>query len=93
VTEDGQYVIIDISQDCDPVNLFYYCELSKIDLKTLTAPIPVVKLIDEFRAKFSYVTNEVSLIFKVLAPLNLFTGHLVLFEIQFECSQRQIDCH
>jgi len=62
VSEDGQYLIIEISQDCDPVNLFYYCEFSKLDLKNLTGPIPVVKLIDEFKAKFSYVTNEVSLV-------------------------------
>jgi prolyl oligopeptidase len=80
VTEDGQYVIIDISQDCDPVNLFYYCELSKIDLKTLTAPIPVVKLIDEFRAKFSYVTNEGTL-FYLKSNLNAPKDKLIAIDL------------
>eukprot|EP00164_Ancoracysta_twista_P001386 GFYU01001808.1.p1 GENE.GFYU01001808.1~~GFYU01001808.1.p1 ORF type:complete len:731 (-),score=242.18 GFYU01001808.1:192-2330(-) len=55
VSDDGKYLIITIYESCDPVNRFYYADIS-------AGPIPaadsVVKLIDNFDAAYDYITNE-----------------------------------
>jgi prolyl oligopeptidase len=51
VTEDGKYLIITIFQGTDTKNRVYYKELGSKDS-------PVVKLLDDFDAAYSYVGNE-----------------------------------
>ena len=51
VSEDGQYLLISVWLGTDPRNLVFY--------KDLTAPdAPVVELISEFEANFSFVDHE-----------------------------------
>ncbi|XP_002733861.1 prolyl endopeptidase-like [Saccoglossus kowalevskii] len=57
LTDDGRYILLSISEGCDPVNRLYYC-----DMKTLTdgikGLIPWVKLVDNFDAEYEYIANE-----------------------------------
>ncbi|XP_043940117.1 prolyl endopeptidase-like [Protopterus annectens] len=57
VTDDGQYVVLSISEGCKPVNRLWYCDLRQLT-NGITGLLPWVKLIDNFDAKYSYVTNE-----------------------------------
>lgn len=57
VTDDGRYVVLSISEGCKPVNRLWYCDLHKLP-SGITGMLPWVKLIDNFEAKYSYVTNE-----------------------------------
>ncbi|MEG4212627.1 prolyl oligopeptidase family serine peptidase [Microcoleus sp. S13_B4] len=51
VTEDGKYLIISVWQGTETKNLIFY--------KDLTAPeSPVVELINEFEAEYSFIDNE-----------------------------------
>jgi len=36
VSDEGKYLLITVSKDCDPVNQFYYVDLSTVNLDTLT---------------------------------------------------------
>ncbi|MDP8964132.1 MAG: prolyl oligopeptidase family serine peptidase, partial [Cyanobacteriota bacterium] len=51
VTEDGRYLIISVDQGTDPKNLVFYKDLTKPDS-------PVVELISEFEANFSFIDND-----------------------------------
>jgi prolyl oligopeptidase len=51
VTDDGQYLVISVWQGSNPRNLLFY--------KDLTRPeAPVVELISEFQADFSFIDND-----------------------------------
>jgi prolyl oligopeptidase len=51
VTDDGHYLVIHVSQGTSPKNRLYY--------KDLTLPdAPVVKLLDDFDAKYTFVDND-----------------------------------
>ncbi|HUQ49331.1 MAG TPA: prolyl oligopeptidase family serine peptidase [Terriglobales bacterium] len=50
VTDDGKYLIINISQGTDRKNRVYYKDLA-------TKDAPVVKLLDEFDASYSFIDN------------------------------------
>jgi len=51
VTEDGNYLIITVSQGTDVKNRLYYKDLKAPDA-------PVVKLLDDFDAAYNFVGNE-----------------------------------
>jgi prolyl oligopeptidase len=51
VTEDGQYLIISVWKGSQPKNLFFYKDLSSPEN-------PVVELISEFEASYSFIDNE-----------------------------------
>lgn len=51
VTEDGRYLVISVWRGTDPNNLVFYKDLSDPDS-------PVVELISEFEASYSFVDNE-----------------------------------
>ena len=51
VTEDGRYLIISIDQGTDPKNLVFYKDLQ-------TPDSPVVELISEFEANYSFIDND-----------------------------------
>ncbi|KAM9315946.1 prolyl endopeptidase [Gastrophryne carolinensis] len=57
VSDDGCYVILSISEGCDPVNRLWYCDLQK-QPGGITGILPWVKLIDNFDAEYDYITNE-----------------------------------
>ena len=73
VTEDGQYLIISVWKGTDPNNLVFY--------KDLRAPdSPVVELITEFEASYSFVDNEGSL-FWFRTDLEAPKGRLIAIDI------------
>jgi len=51
VSHDGIYLIISLSESSAPRNRLYYQDISR-------AGRPVVKLIDTFEARYSYITND-----------------------------------
>jgi prolyl oligopeptidase len=51
VSDDGKYLIISITQDTSSKNRLYYKDLTKPDA-------PVVKLVDEFNAKYTFIDND-----------------------------------
>jgi prolyl oligopeptidase len=55
VTDDGQYLMISVWQGSNPRNLLFYQDLSQPDA-------PVVELISEFQADFSFIDNDGSVI-------------------------------
>ncbi|KAK1156737.1 hypothetical protein AOXY_G25779 [Acipenser oxyrinchus oxyrinchus] len=57
VSDDGQYVLLSITEGCEPVNRLWYCDLQQLS-GGITGILPWVKLIDNFEAQYSYVTNE-----------------------------------
>jgi prolyl oligopeptidase len=72
VSDCGNYLVMSISQSCDPSNQVWYSDLRKINFK-IEGLLDFVKLIDNFDAKYSYITNEGSkFIFKTnfKAPKN-----------------------
>lgn len=54
VTEDGRYLIISVRLGTDPRNLVFYKDLS-------TENAPIIELISEFEANYSFIDNEGSL--------------------------------
>ncbi|KAK9748510.1 hypothetical protein RND81_02G062700 [Saponaria officinalis] len=63
VTDDGKYLLLDISETCDSVNKLYYLDISSLqnalqnarDTKIL---LPFTKLVDELDALYQYVAND-----------------------------------
>jgi prolyl oligopeptidase len=51
VTEDGNFLVITITQGTDPRNRVYYKDLTR-------ANAPVVRLLDDFDASYSFITNQ-----------------------------------
>lgn len=63
VTDDGKYLLLYISEGCDPVNKLYYCDMSDFpsifeSFYSANSPLPFVKLIDNFDAKYDYIAND-----------------------------------
>ncbi|XP_033100702.1 prolyl endopeptidase-like isoform X4 [Anneissia japonica] len=56
VSDDGLYVVLSISEGCDPVNRLYYCDLNKLEFK-IEGLLPWVKLVDTFEAEYEYISN------------------------------------
>ncbi|XP_053302042.1 prolyl endopeptidase [Pleuronectes platessa] len=57
VSDDGRYAVLSITEGCEPVNQLWYCDLQQLP-GGITGLLPWVKLVDNFEAQFSYVTNE-----------------------------------
>lgn len=60
VSDDGEYIILVVSEGCDPVNQLYFCDFKYLNYK-ITGLLPFVKIVDNFKAEYSYVTNTGSL--------------------------------
>ncbi|MEA5448841.1 prolyl oligopeptidase family serine peptidase [Leptolyngbya sp. CCNP1308] len=73
VTEDGRYLIISVWKGTDPNNLVFYKDLSDPES-------PVVELISEFEASYSFVDNEGSL-FWFTTDLEAPKGRLIAIDI------------
>lgn len=58
VSHDGKYLVISISKDCDPLNLVYYTDISKLDLSNKETKFEFEKLIGDFIGEFVFVNNE-----------------------------------
>ncbi|KHJ96595.1 peptidase, S9A/B/C family, catalytic domain protein, partial [Oesophagostomum dentatum] len=56
VTEDGKYLIIDVSRGCDPYNMLYYYDLST--LQGVIGKIKPTPLYEELDAKYEYVDHD-----------------------------------
>uniref|UniRef100_A0A8C8HC00 Prolyl endopeptidase n=1 Tax=Oncorhynchus tshawytscha TaxID=74940 RepID=A0A8C8HC00_ONCTS len=57
VSDDGRYAVLDITEGCEPVNQLWYCDLQKLP-NGITGLLPWVKLVANFEAQYSYITNE-----------------------------------
>jgi len=73
VTEDGNYLIISVWRGTDPKNLLFYKDLRDPNL-------PVVELIREFEANYSFVGNDGSC-FWLLTDLNAPRRRLVAIDL------------
>ncbi|MQL84780.1 hypothetical protein Taro_017306 [Colocasia esculenta] len=63
VTDDGKYVLLYITEGCDPVNKLYYCDLSSLPsgfegIRENKSMLPFVKLVDNFEASYEAVSND-----------------------------------
>ncbi|KAH9293646.1 hypothetical protein KI387_041148 [Taxus chinensis] len=63
VTEDGKYVLLYITEGCDPVNRLYYCDLGTLPqgiegFKGKEETLPFYKLIDNFEAEYDHIAND-----------------------------------
>ncbi|KAG0457008.1 hypothetical protein HPP92_022165 [Vanilla planifolia] len=63
VTEDGKYVVLTITEGCDPVNKLYYHDLSTLNgalegFRESNNMLPFVKLVDNFDAQYEVVAND-----------------------------------
>ncbi|XP_035537734.1 prolyl endopeptidase-like [Morone saxatilis] len=57
ISDDGRYAVLAITEGCEPVNQLWYCDLQQLS-DGITGLLPWVKLVDNFDAQYSYVTNE-----------------------------------
>ncbi|KAK6474583.1 prolyl endopeptidase-like isoform X2 [Huso huso] len=57
VSDDGRYVLLNIREGCKRVNRLWYCDLQLLP-NGIKGLLPWVKVIDNFDAKYSYITNE-----------------------------------
>src|SRR5579864_2259786 len=51
VTDDGHYLVVEVSQGTSPKNRFYYKDLTQPDSQ-------VVRLLDDFDARYRFIDNE-----------------------------------
>ncbi|XP_035990986.1 prolyl endopeptidase-like [Fundulus heteroclitus] len=57
ISDDGRYAVLSITEGCKPVNQLWYCDLQELP-DGIKGLLPWVKLVDNFEAQYSYVTNE-----------------------------------
>uniref|UniRef100_A0A668TMR8 Prolyl endopeptidase n=1 Tax=Oreochromis aureus TaxID=47969 RepID=A0A668TMR8_OREAU len=57
ISDDGRYAVLSITEGCEPVNQLWYCDLQQLP-DGIKGLLPWVKLVDNFDAQYSYVTNE-----------------------------------
>jgi prolyl oligopeptidase len=58
VSEDGQYLVINVSKGTDPKNRFYFKEIGTSPDPKALADGSVVKLLDAFDASYNFVGND-----------------------------------
>ncbi|WP_410211894.1 prolyl oligopeptidase family serine peptidase [Aquirhabdus sp.] len=73
VTDDGHYLIISVSQGTDSKNRLYYKDLTKKDA-------PVVKLLDDFDATYSFIDN-VGSVFYINSNLSAPKGKIIAIDV------------
>ncbi|MEB3883331.1 prolyl oligopeptidase family serine peptidase [Lyngbya sp. CCY1209] len=76
VTEDGRYLIISVWRGTDPKNLIFYKDLTRWES-------PVVELISDFEAEYSFIDNEGSL-FWFKTDLDAPRGRVIAIDIDAE---------
>jgi len=80
VTEDGKYLIINVSDGTDPKNRVYYKELAAGDAVTKDlGDQNVVKLLDGFDASYNFVGND-GPVFYFQTDLNASRGRLIAID-------------
>ncbi|XP_062874604.1 prolyl endopeptidase-like [Trichomycterus rosablanca] len=57
ISDDGRYAVLCITEGCEPVNQLWYCDLHQLP-NGISGLLPWVKVVDNFEAQYSYVTNE-----------------------------------
>ncbi|KAL5013132.1 hypothetical protein ScPMuIL_007402 [Solemya velum] len=57
LSDCGRYLVLSISEGCDPVNRFYYTDLEKIP-EGINGKLAYTKVVDNFDAEYEYITNE-----------------------------------
>uniref|UniRef100_A0A0N4TNT8 Prolyl endopeptidase n=1 Tax=Brugia pahangi TaxID=6280 RepID=A0A0N4TNT8_BRUPA len=57
ITEDGRYLIVDVSRGCDPYNMLYYYDLQKAQQK-ITDKVHLKPLFDKLDAKYEFIDNN-----------------------------------
>ena len=70
VSDDGKYLIVTVTESCDPVNKLYITEIKPGQKMDHQQPA-FVKVVDDFKAEYSYITNEGTRFFfktNLLAP-------------------------
>ncbi|AXI02037.1 prolyl oligopeptidase family serine peptidase [Aquirhabdus parva] len=73
VTDDGHYLIISVSQGTDSKNRLYYKDLTKKNA-------PVVKLLDDFDATYSFIDN-VGSVFYINSNLSAPKGKILAIDV------------
>ena len=72
VTDDGHYLMIEVSQGTSPKNRLYYKDLTQPDAQ-------VVKLLDDFDARYSFIDNE-GPVFWIQTDLDAPRGRLIAID-------------
>lgn len=72
VTEDGKYLLVSVWRGTDPQNLIFYKDLT-------VSESPVVELINEFEAEYSFIDNDGSL-FWFQTDLNAPCGRVIAID-------------
>lgn len=72
VTDDGRYLVITVWQGTSPKNRLYYKDLTKADA-------PVVKLLDDFDARYQFVDND-GPVFWIQTDLDASRGKLIAID-------------
>jgi prolyl oligopeptidase len=72
VSDDGHYLIIHVAQGTSPKNRLYYKDLTQPDS-------PVVKLLDDFDAQYSYIDND-GPVFWIHTDLDAPRGRLIAID-------------
>lgn len=80
ISDDGRYAVLSITEGCEPVNQLWYCDLQQLP-DGIKGLLPWVKLVDNFEAQFSYVTNEGS-VFTFHSNLDAPRYRLINIDIQ-----------
>ncbi len=58
VTEDGKYLVVNVSKGTDPKNRFYYKAIGATPDPAKLADLNVIKLLDDFDASYDFVGND-----------------------------------
>ncbi|XP_054910944.1 prolyl endopeptidase-like [Poeciliopsis prolifica] len=80
VSDDGRYAVLSITEGCRPVNRLWYCDLQALP-DGIQGLLPWVRLVDDFEAQYSYVTNEGS-VFTFRSNLDAPRYRLINIDIQ-----------
>jgi prolyl oligopeptidase len=78
VTDDGRYLVIDVSQDSKTQTAIFYVDLADPQAPRLDGP--VVRLLDKFDARYGFVGNT-GATFYVLATLDAPLGRVVAIDL------------
>ena len=77
VSNDGKYLLMSVTESCDPKNKLYYL---KVD--ALNSPFPkFTPIVSQFEARFSYITND-GPIFWFESTKNAPKGKLVKYNLE-----------